>query len=142
MINHHDTEEAVQNAWIAIFKNMNKYEHSNKFEAWIKVIVIREAWKVRSLFGKEESISNFVNIFNIDMESQLLAKISCEEILEKLELLPLGPREVFKMYVLEGYKHAEIADIMHISVSTSRVHLTNARKAFRQMRIKAKKNTI
>jgi len=142
LINHHDTEEAVQNAWIAIFKSLSNYKDSGNFEAWIKVIVIREAWKVRSLFGRVESISDYEDFFNVDIESQLLVKMSCEEILDKLENIPLGPREVFKMYVLEGYKHGEIADIMGISESTSRVHLSNARKAFRQMNTQSKSKAI
>ena len=121
---------------------MAKYKHDGRFEAWLKVIAIREAWKVRSHRSKESQWPDHVEHLNIKIESTVLDKLSCEEILTGLEVIPLGPREVFKMYVLEGYKHAEIAEIMNIAESTSRVHLTNARKAFRKMLTQNKESVL
>lgn len=139
---HHDIEDAVQIAWVSIFKNLSKYKHEDKFEAWIKVIVIREAWKVRSQYKQVESITNHSDVISLDIESELFAKMSCENILKKLENIADGPQTVFKMYVLDGYKHSEIASILNISASTSRVHLTNARKAFKKMFVHSKVKAI
>jgi len=131
MVNHHDAEEAVQNAWVSIFKALIKYKHDGRFEAWIKVIVIREAWSLRSKKKQVEFISEFDNLLGFEIEEDIIGKMSCQEILKKLENVPVGSREVFKMYVLDGYKHVEIAKILGISVSTSRVHLSKARKALK-----------
>jgi len=131
--NHHDIEDALQIAWVSIFKNLSNYKHSEKFEAWIKIIVIREAWRVRAKYKQVESLTIQSDVIPYDMESELFAKMSCENILKKLEFIAHGPQTVFKMYVLDGYNHSEIASILNISPSTSRVHLTNARKAFKKM---------
>jgi RNA polymerase sigma-70 factor (ECF subfamily) len=105
----------------------------DKFEAWMKVIVIRLAWKARAEQKRVESLSDFENKLSYDIESKLFDRMTCMEVLKTLEVVPFGSREVFKMYVLEGYRHAEIAKILEISESTSRVHLSKARKLLKNI---------
>ena len=136
MLRHHDTEEVVQNAWISIFKGLENYKHNEKFEAWIKMIVVREAWKARARQVNVELLSNHENKLGYDIEKKIYDDMSCSEILDKLEQIPFGSREVFKMYVLDGYKHSEIAKILSISQSTSRVHLTKARSILKKLYFK------
>ncbi len=133
MYTHHDAEEVVQNAWVSIFKSLSNYQHRDKFEGWMKVIVIRQAWKARAQQKKVEVLSDYENELSYDIEKTLIDKMTCLEILSTLEKVPFGSREVFKMYVLEGYKHVEIAKILEISESTSRVHLSKARKILKEL---------
>lgn len=82
---------------------------------------------------KVDTVSGYQEVVDLASDASVLDEMSCQEILDKLEKLPLGPREVFKMHVIDGYKHVEISEIIGISASTSRVHLTNARKILRKM---------
>lgn len=133
MYTHHDAEEVVQNAWISIFNGLSNYKHEGKFEAWMKMIVIRKAWKARAQQKKIISISDADPKMSYDLETVLMDKMTCMEILRLLEKIPFGSREVFKMYVLEGFSHNEIAKILDISQSTSRVHLSKARKLLKKL---------
>ena len=59
------------------------------------------------------------------------------EILQLLDQLPQGYRTVFNLYVIEGYKHREIADLLGISINTSKSQLILAKKRLRELLIKA-----
>ena len=133
MYTHQDTEDVVQNAWVSIFKGLSDYKHDDKFEAWIKVIVIRQAWSARSKNKHLELNLGHQNKLTYEIEGKIIDRMTCNEILDILEYVPFGSREVFKMYVLEGYKHFEIAEILGIAVSTSRAHLTQARKILKKI---------
>ena len=127
MNDYSKAEEVLQESWIEIFNGLDKYQDQGKFWGWIKTIVIRKAWKHLSKNLHNVDIES-VELPSIDYEKQFHDKMSCEEILALLDKLPNGPREIFKMYVIDGYTHDEIADILQISASTSRAHLSRARK--------------
>ena len=65
------------------------------------------------------------------------AELSAREILELLDQLPNGYRTVFNLYVLEGFKHQEIADMLGISINTSKSQLILAKEKLRNL-LKAK----
>ena len=68
-------------------------------------------------------------------------ELAANEILSLLEMLPTGYRTVFNLYVIEGYKHREIAEIMGISINTSKSQLILAKKRLQQF-IKKKHRKI
>ena len=71
----------------------------------------------------------------LSIEHELAAK----EILQLLEKLPTGYRTVFNLFVIEGYKHVEIAELLNISINTSKSQLILAKDRMRQLLVKSEK---
>lgn len=125
-------EEVVQDAWIMIFNGLSSYTEEGNFKAWIKTIAIRRAWKaINKIRPLIEMPSEEIHESNAS-ENQVLDKMTCDEVLDLLQSLPTGPRTVFKMAIIDQLNHSEIAKILEITESTSRVHLTNARKMLKE----------
>ena len=90
--------------------------------------MIRQCWtfiKNKKAFVELDSIAHPQSTA---LDLSLIDKMTCEEILDLLEDVPTGSREVFKMFVMEGLSHEEIGNILDIKKSTSRAHLAKARK--------------
>lgn len=128
MNNRHQAEEVLQDSWIEIFNGLERYEDQGKFQGWIKTITVRKAWRAISKNKPSVDLSYASHIPEGKSETKIFDQMACEEILDTLDEIPIGSREVFKMYVLDGYTHEEIATIIGISNSTSRAHLSRARK--------------
>lgn len=129
-----NTEQAkglVQETWIDIFKGLEKYDETkSQLLTWMKTILIRKAWRINSQQNRNVELHPSHSTYNHQV--QIIDKLTCEEILNELDKVPAASRMVFKLFVLEGFNHNEIGEILGISASTSRVHLTKARNILRQ----------
>jgi len=124
-------KEVTHETWIDIFKGLDKYDETkSQLMTWMKTILIRKIWKLNS---KKSSTVELNHAQFIESRTEMIIdKMSCDELLGEMEKIPNSSRMVFKMYVLEGYKHSEIAQFLDITESTSRVHLTKARKIMKE----------
>ena len=126
----HDTEiskESTQETWIEVFHNLNKYkENKGAFSSWVNTILVRRTWHIMNKKIKNQELSD--QVIHPPCASDIVDKLSCEELLQEMECIPTASRVVFKLYVIEGYKHKEISELLNISASASRSHLTKARK--------------
>ena len=130
--NRSDAEDVLQESWIRIFKSIGKYREEGKLFAWLKRICISTALRHEENLSRRMEIypENTPSIQSLSM--QIIEEMSAREIRELIDRLPRMQSLVFKLYVIEGYKHQEIAELTGISDSTSRVHLTQARNTLRQ----------
>jgi RNA polymerase sigma-70 factor (ECF subfamily) len=75
--------------------------------------------------------------FNVERDAVVsndsFSRLQAEEIYQMIQKLPTASRTVFNLYVIDGYKHKEISELLNISVGTSKWHLSNARKELQQM---------
>lgn len=119
-------EEAMLNGFYKVFSKVKDYSGKGSFEGWIRRIMVRESISyIRSLkkveFTPEEfDVNDYSNNINVAM--------GVAEIQYLIDALPDGYRMVFVMYAIEGYKHQEISETLHISVGTSKSQLFKARK--------------
>lgn len=125
-------KEVLQRSWIEIFKSLKNYSEQDALEGWLKTIVIRQAWKFQKQGLKVVDINSSVLSRTDDSESRIIDKMTCQEILKEMDSIPRAARMVFKMFVLDEFSHAEIAGQLGITESTSRAHLTQARKIMRR----------
>jgi len=132
MKNQHDAEEVLQDSWIQVFRDLNKYKDSGPFEGWIKTITIRTAWKAIRSKPKNIDLETIAHPTTTAMDQKIFDKMTCEEILQLLENIPIGSRVVFNMAVIDGLSHVEIGKILKIDASTSRAHLSKARKILKE----------
>ncbi|MEL6391524.1 MAG: RNA polymerase sigma factor [Bacteroidota bacterium] len=121
--------DALQEAFIKIFQKLHTFRAESSLGAWIKVIVVRTALaKIKKEAQHEELPPNF-NDQRIDWGHNALDV----EYLEKaIQRLPDGYRAVFVLIEVEGYSHKEVADMLSISVGTSKSQLFYAKKKLRQ----------
>lgn len=119
-----NANDALQEAFIQVFKDIKQFQKKSTIGAWIKTIVVRTAIKKLT---KENAFSQLVNHQN--GETITWPEAMRGEDLEKAILaLPDGCRTIFLLLEVEGYKHAEVADMLNISVGTSKSQLNYAKK--------------
>ena len=127
-----DAEDVLVNGLFKVLTNIEQYSGSGSFEGWIRRIVVNEALmflRKNQHFKFTVEINDFDKATHLNAEDDLMA----QDILRLLDRLPTGYRTVFNLYVLEGYKHREIAEILGISINTSKSQLILAKKRLREM---------
>ena len=124
-------EEAMLNGFFKVFKKLHTYNGEGSFEGWIRRVMVRESLsylrqKKRIDFLTDEVVTT--HPFDDTIENDL----GVNHIQTLIDALPEGYRVVFVMYAIEGYKHHEIAALLHISEGTSKSQLFKARKLLQQ----------
>jgi RNA polymerase sigma-70 factor (ECF subfamily) len=130
-----DREEAmtiVNNGFLRVFKKIHLYSFKGALEGWIRRLV----W--HSLADYFRDRSRYVHFLVFEERDAVLngspaQGLYAEDILKMVEQLPASSREVFRLYAIEGYSHAEIAARMNISEGTSKWHLSTARQKLKQL---------
>lgn len=121
-------EGVMLSGFFKVFANLPDFKGEGSFEGWVKRIMINECLSfIRSekkFQNFEEEIIENTEEHAIEMESDF----EVEEIQKCIDELPEGYRVVFVLYVIEGYKHQEIAEMLDISENTSKTQLFKARK--------------
>ena len=141
--NEDDAMEVLNNAFLKVFSKITQYKSEGSLEGWIKRIVINSAidfvrgnrtYKKKfiltdefSLYGSPEEENGFGSDF---YDTEIM--VSTEQVFELVKELPPATRVVFNLYVVDEFKHHEIADRLKISEGTSKWHLSNARKILRE----------
>ena len=134
--NRAEAEDLLQEGFIKVFKHIHDFRNEGSLEGWIRRIMVNTALKQlskqRPVFIEDTNIS-----FELDNNwSNALDKISEKELLQRIGNLPVGYKMVFNLYVLEGYSHAEIAELLKIKESTSRSQLVKARMMLQKIIVK------
>lgn len=131
-------KDILQETLLRIFSNIDKYEPTGSFEAWMRRIVVRRSlqWLEKSCFQHETHPLEMPDYQRI--EPEINQQLDSEEIMGAVLGLSPGYRAVFNMYVVEGYNHQEIAEILSISENTSRSQLARARQLLQQKLIHLK----
>ena len=83
-----------------------------------------------------------LEIFETIIDNEVELTIAVEDLHNYINALPEGSKIVFNMYVIEGYKHAEIAEILNVSTGTTKTQLYRARKALQEMISSNKKKVL
>lgn len=131
--NKTEAEDMLQEGLISVFKNMKQYDPKQaEFSAWSNKVMVNAAlqylrkWK---RFDFTQNIEDYESHL-VDHEDVFDA-LGAKELTLMVQKLPEGYRVVFNMYVIEGYKHKEIAEILNISENTSKSQLLKAKKTLR-----------
>lgn len=130
--NREDAEDVLLEGLTKILTNINQYKGSGSFEGWMRRIVVNEALM---FLRKQHNFNMTVEISNVDVKTKISVEdeLAAQDILDLLELLPTGYRTIFNLYVLEGYKHREIAELLGISINTSKSQLILAKKRLQSL---------
>lgn len=133
--NRSEAEDALQDAFVNIFKRIKDFEgrREGSLTAWIKTIVINSALSLNRKNKKHNYTEDVTELKIADPDVQSVEDDNSDEvkrqrILNAVQELPAGYRAVFNLYVMEGYSHKEIAEILEVSENTSKSQLSKARK--------------
>lgn len=127
-----EAEDVLQEAFVDAFRKLNTFKGDATFGAWLKRIVIN-----KSINHVKKRKADFVSVDNMDFVEEPAQRLSGEDEELKLQVkqvhraiqkLPDGFRVVLTLYLLEGYDHREIADVLGITESTSKSQYNRAKK--------------
>lgn len=135
------SEEVMLNGFLKVFIKLKQYSHQGSFEGWIRKIMVFECISYLRKKNKLTFTDN-IEIFEPIIENEVELSIAVEDLHNYINTLPEGCKIVFNMYVIEGYKHEEIAEILKVSIGTSKTQLYRARKALQEMICSGKKKIL
>lgn len=125
-----EAEDTMQEAFIKAYNKLDTYSETVSFGAWLKKIVINTALdtlRKRKVFF--ENIEQHTDIqYNEHGSDEEKITFEALKIRQAIQLLSHGYRIILSLYLLEGYDHDEISEILGISASTSRSQLARAKK--------------
>jgi RNA polymerase sigma-70 factor (ECF subfamily) len=132
-----DREEAkdfLQEGFMKIYNNLYKYKPTGSFSAWLYRLMINVALENIRRNQKRKNTTSLDNLINDpEIEETIFSNFGAKSIIKMVQKLPEGYRIVFNLYVVEGYSHKEIAEMLDISESTSKSQLSRAKATLRKL---------
>jgi len=129
--NRDDAQDILQEGFIRVFKNIQKFRSEGSFEGWIRRIMVHtsiEHYRRNSRYF----MVDVKEAGDMRIDEEALSSMSRDEILALIQELPSGYRTVFNLYAIEGYSHQEVADMLSISVGTSKSQLSRAKRLLQE----------
>ena len=129
--NEAEAEDVLQEAFISAFRSLEHYRGDATFGSWLKRIVVNKAINVLKTRKMEQLPEG--DDFDVPEETWIEEEFpfSVDQVKQAIEHLPDGYRSVLSLYLLEGYDHSEIAEILGISESTSKSQFNRSKKKLR-----------
>lgn len=131
--NSDDAQDLLQEGFVKVFKNLEKYRGEGSFEGWIRRIFVNTSIEH---FRRKVTITTVTETQEAaiqDKEWNALESMAEKDIIKVIQQLSPGYRQVFNMYVIEGYSHKEISEILGISEGTSKSQLARAKVILKKM---------
>lgn len=124
-------EDAFIEAMYKILTKLDTLEDRDKLMGWMKTVAVNEALMIKRKY-KKTSQNLPISEREINLGEEPEYELDKELVLEVLNELPDGYRNVFNLYEIDGFKHREIAEILGISINTSKSQLIMAKKKLRE----------
>lgn len=130
--NHEEAKDLLHEGYIKVFKNIDKFKGEGSLEGWIRRIMVNTAinhyHKHKKHHQNTPLEAQYENIAEeLSPQDNIFQKLAYEDLLKLVRTLTPAYQTVFNLYVIEGYNHNEIAEMLDISVGTSKSNLAKAR---------------
>ena len=127
-------QDLLQDGFVKVFTKIDMYSSKGAFAGWIHRIFVTTSLEY---LRKADALRSAVDIADYDeqlddVDVSVLDKLSTDDLMHCVEKLSHGYRTVFNMYAIEGYSHNEIAEVLGISVATSKTQFLRARNALQK----------
>ena len=127
-----EAKDVLHDGYVKVFKSIKNFQGKGSLEGWVRKIMVNTAI---NYYHKSKKIStssylddDFQGAGALEMhEDEIIAKLSYDDIIKFVRMLPPAYKTVFNLYVIEGYNHREIAEMLGISEGTSKSNLAKAR---------------
>ncbi len=131
--NRDEAVDVLNQAFLKIFNSLRQYEDKGAFQGWMAKIVVHTAIDhLRRQISYKKTV-DFSTVADQPVEAEVSSRLAAEDLFRLVQKLPPATRTVFSLYVLDGYKHREIAGILGIDEGTSKWHLSIARQELQKM---------
>jgi RNA polymerase sigma factor (sigma-70 family) len=128
-----EAEDILQDAFVKIFANVHTVHKNESVGGWVRNVVVRTAidqYRRNRITADEVAYDDSVE--KVEHQALILDQLHTEDILKAIQQLPEGYRLVLNLYIIDGYSHAEIAQMLKISEGTSKSQLSRAREVLRK----------
>jgi len=129
--NREDAEDILQEAFVDCFRNIGSFRFESTFGAWLKMILVNKC--INYMRKKKIDLTLYDTLPPVVYEEEEEITYDTERIFKGIELLPDGYRIILTLYLLEGYDHSEISQILCISESTSKSQYSRAKEKLRNI---------
>jgi RNA polymerase sigma-70 factor (ECF subfamily) len=142
-----EAEDVLQEVFIKLFGQLHKVQKPESLGGWVRQVTVTVAVDYYRSHARENGLLNLEeSLDDVELhhyETPLaIERLSYQEMLDIIHSLPEGYRMVLNLYVIDGYTHPEIAQMLGISEGTSRSQLSRAKEAFRRRLESEEKKTI
>ena len=133
--------EILNTGFLRVFTKLDTFSFAGSLEGWIRRLVFHSLSDHFRKYKKESGVKVDLEDRDSPVEAAAISGLFFEDIIQLVDRLPGATREVFWLYAVEGYNHAEIGERLGISDGTSKWHLSMARQKLRKMIEKYYHNT-
>ncbi|MEM8906996.1 MAG: sigma-70 family RNA polymerase sigma factor [Bacteroidota bacterium] len=127
-----EAEDVLNRAFLKVFTAIHQYEPTGSFGGWIARIVFRTAIDYVRQHTRYREVMDYNLEKEPEIEAEVIDQLFAQDLFQIIQQLPATTRAVFSLYVIDGYKHREISELLAIKVNTSKWHLAEARKMLQQ----------
>ncbi len=139
--NRQEAEDWLQEAFVKIFQNLDKFKFEGSFEGWARRITVNHILTEYRKNQRWGTIADLESVLELsESRESPHSAVLHEELIKFINLLPEGKKLVFNLYVIEGYSHKEIAELLNITEGASRGQLAKAREML--IKIHKKNNAV
>lgn len=131
--NKEEAVEMVNDGFMKVFMNINKYDTQRSFNAWISTIMINTSIdyyrnRIRKIEMEELNAKH-----DVEDGENILSHLNYEDLIKLVQQLSYAYRTVFNLFAIDGFSHDEISEMLSISVGTSKSNLSKARENLKKM---------
>jgi len=137
--NNEDAKDILHDGFIKVFQKLSGFKNLGSLEGWIRRIIVNNAIdsvrKKREFLISSEDDITFENIpeeINEDLEKEMITNMKAKIIIKLVQKLTPRYRAVFNLYAIENYQHKEIAEILNISIGTSKSNYSKAKSKIKE----------
>ncbi|WP_257670405.1 RNA polymerase sigma factor [Parapedobacter tibetensis] len=130
--NSDEASDILSESFLKVFNHITKYDTTKPFKSWISKIITNTAidyYRASLRFSPQEYVENHEDKGN---EADIYSKLAYDDLLVLVRELSPAYQTVFNLYAIDGYNHHEIADLLGITVGTSKANLHKARKKLQE----------
>ena len=122
----------LNDAFMKVFGRIHRYKPQQAFKPWLRMVIINTAIDYVNKRNKQMKKEELREAGHVSSQEDILSRIGYQELLALVRSLSVGYRTVFNLYVIDGFKHEEIAEKLNISVGTSKSNLSKAKAKLRE----------
>jgi RNA polymerase sigma-70 factor (ECF subfamily) len=139
-LNEFDAGDVLNEGFLKVFTHIDRYDESKPFKTWLARIITNTAidkYRLNLKFSNHDDINDHIHI---GQEAAIHADLAYKDLLVMIQSLSPAYRMVFNLYAIDGYTHEEIAELLNISVGTSKSNLFKARQKLQEKLLAFEKN--
>ncbi|WP_338874826.1 sigma-70 family RNA polymerase sigma factor [Spirosoma sp. SC4-14] len=128
-----EAEEMFDDGFLRVLNKIAYYDPEQPFDAWFRTVMVHSAIDHYRRYKVKQVFTDIDELYDVGESDNLLDRLAADEILAVVQQLPPAYRTVFSLYVVDGYSHPEIAQMLGIHEGTSRSNLAKARQKLQEL---------